>query len=140
MDGATINVGIYIQAVVTTVGIFMGVWGFLKVLKEIKKDSDAEHGRRQKWDNAAKVIEERADLWNKGLADMEQGRKDIVTRYDERLDEQDAKIQQLYSMMIMFMRSQNAILEALIEQGIGNGEIKAMHAELNSFIAEQIGK
>ena len=140
MGSETINIGIYVQAVITTVGIFMGVWGFLKVLKEIKKDNDAEHDRRQKWDNAAKVIDERAELWNKGLADMEQGRQDIVHRYDGRLDDQDAKIQQLYSMMIMFIRSQNAILEALIEQGIGNGEIKQMHAELNSFITEQIGK
>ena len=79
-------------------------------------------------------------MWDKGLADMEKGREDIVKRYDERLDDQDAKIQQLYAMLIILMRSQNAVLEALIEQGIGNGEIKAMHAELNSFIAEQIGK
>ena len=96
--------------------------------------------QRKYQNKAAKTIEERADLWDKGLADMEQGRKDIVERYDERLDEQDAKIQQLYTMMIMLMRSQNAVLEALIEQGIGNGEIKAMHTELNSFITEQIGK
>ena len=126
--------------VVQALAVVIVLYEVFKKVMEIKKDSDAEHARRMSWDKAAKTIEERADLWNKGLADMEQGRKNIVERYDERLDEQDAKIQQLYTMMIMLMRSQNAVLEALIEQGIGNGEIKAMHTELNSFITEQIGK
>ena len=119
--------------VVQALAVVIVLYEVFKKVMEIKKDSDAEHARRMSWDRAAKTIDEKSDLWDKG-------RKDIVERYDERLDEQDAKIQQLFAMMIMLMRSQNAVLEALIEQGIGNGEIKKMHAELNSFIAEQIGK
>ena len=83
-------------------------------------------------------IDNKADFWDKGLADMEQGRKDIVRRYDGRLDEQDAKIQQLLSMLCMTLRAQDAILEALVEQGIGNGEIKSMHKELKGFILDQV--
>ena len=67
-----------------------------------------------------------------------QGRKNIVDRYDNRLDEQDAKIQQLLSMLCMTLRAQDAILEALVEQGIGNGEIKSMHKELKGFILDQV--
>lgn len=128
----------YIQGVITSAIVLSAVWGFVKVIKEIKKDNDTEHDKRQRWDKAADVIDKKADFWDKGLADMEQGRKDIVKRYDGRLDEQDAKIQQLLSMLCMTLRAQDAILEALVEQGIGNGEIKSMHKELKGFILDQV--
>lgn len=128
----------YIQGVITSAIVLSAVWGFVKVIKEIKKDNDTEHDKRQRWDKAADVLDKKADFWDKGLADMEQGRKDIVRRYDGRLDEQDAKIQQLLSMLCMTLRAQDAILEALVEQGIGNGEIKSMHKELKGFILDQV--
>ena len=128
----------YIQGVITSAIVLTAVWGFAKVIKEIKKDNDTEHDKRQRWDKAADVLDKKADFWDKGLADMEQGRKDIVRRYDGRLDEQDAKIQQLLSMLCMTLRAQDAILEALVEQGIGNGEIKSMHKELKGFILDQV--
>ena len=135
----------YIQGIVTGAIALAAVWGFLKVIKEIKKDNDTEHDKRQRWDKTADVLEQKAELWDKGLADMEEGRKKIVARYDMRLseqdaklDNQDAKIQQLLSMLCMTLRAQDAILEALVEQGIGNGEIKAMHKELKGFILDQV--
>lgn len=128
----------YIQGVITSAIVLSAVWGFVKVIKEIKKDNDTEHDKRQRWDKAADVIEQKADFWDKGLADMEEGRRRIVDRYDDRLDEQDAKIQQLLSMLCMTLRAQDAILEALVEQGIGNGEIKSMHKELKGFILDQV--
>ena len=128
----------YIQGIITGAIALSAVWGFIKVVKEIKKDNDTEHDKRQRWDKAADVIEQKAELWDRGLADMEKGRKDIVERYDNRLNEQDAKIQQLLSMLCMTLRAQDAILEALVEQGIGNGEIKAMHKELKGFILDQV--
>ena len=128
----------YVQALITTGGLIMGVWGFVKVARDIKHDSDAEHDRRQGWDYAAKVIKEKEDLWDKALADMELGRERLVDRYDGRLDTQDAKIQQLVAMQCMTLRANDAILEALVEQGIGNGEIKAIHRELKGFILDQV--
>ena len=128
----------YIQGMITSAIALTAIWGFFKVIREIKKDNDTEHDKRQRWDKAADVIDNKADFWDKGLADMEQGRKDIVRRYDGRLDEQDAKIQQLLSMLCMTLRAQDAILEALVEKGIGNGEIKSMHKELKGFILDQV--
>lgn len=133
MDAST-----YLQAFITVGGAIMGIWGFVKVAKDIKKNSDEEHDRRQKWDKAAKVIEEKAEIWDKGLSDIYSERKAIVKQYNERLDDQDAKIQQLLSMLCMTLRAQDAILEALVEQGIGNGEIKQMHKELKGFILDQV--
>ena len=61
-----------------------------------------------------------------------------MERYDGRLDNQDAKFQQLYAMQCMSLRAQDAILEALVNQGIGNGDIKDMHKELRDFILTQV--
>ena len=134
----SVDASSYLQAFITVGGAIMGIWGFVKVIKDIKKNSDEEHDRRQRWDKAADIIEQKADLWDKGLADMEEGRKKIVDRYDNRLDEQDAKSQQQLAMLCMSLRAQDAILEALVEQGIGNGEIRAMHKELKGFIFDQV--
>ena len=128
----------YIQGIITAVIALGAIWGTYKLIKEIKSENDTEHDRRQRWDKAADVIEQKADFWDKGLAYMEEGRRRIVDRYDDRLDEQDAKMQQLLSMLCMTLRAQDAILEALVEQGIGNGEIKSMHKELKGFILNQV--
>lgn len=117
---------ITIQALMQMGGLIVGAWAFIKIVMEIIKAITTRHDREQAWDKAVK--------------DIEVDRESLRRAFEERLDEQDAKIQQLYTMMVMFMRSQNAILEALIEQGIGNGDIKAMHRELNEFITEQIVK
>ena len=130
----------YIQALVTTAGVIMGVWGFIKVIRDIKKNNDDEHDKRQRWDKTADIIEKKADIWDKGLADIDKMRESMMKRYDDRLDNQDARTQQLYSMQCMSLRAQDAILEALVEQGIGKGEIKNMHTELNNFIFSEIGK
>ena len=130
----------YIQALVTAAGVIMGVWGFIKVIRDIKKNNDDEHDKRQRWDKTADIIEKKADIWDKGLADIDKMRESMMKRYDGRLDNQDARTQQLYAMQCMSLRAQDAILEALVEQGIGNGEIKNMHTELNNFIFSEIGK
>ena len=116
----------------------MGIWGFIKVVKDVKKTNDDEVKRQERIDKVVKIVEDNHDKWDKGLADMEQGRQQIVQRYDGRLNEQDAKTQQLYAMQCMQLRAQDAILEALVEQGIGNGEIKNMHKELRDFILDQV--
>ena len=117
---------ITIQALMQMGGFIVGAWAFIKIAMEIVKAITTRHDREQAWDKAVK--------------DIEVDREALKKIFTDRLDEQDAKIQQLYAMMVMFMRSQNAILEALIEQGIGNGDIKTMHRELNEFITEQIAK
>lgn len=128
----------YIQGIITGAIALAAIWGFVKVIKEIKTDNDTEHDRRQKWDKTAKVIEDKAEVWDQGIRLAEEQRNAIVRQYNGRLDEQDAKIQQLLSMLCMTLRAQDAILEALVEQGIGNGDIKAMHKELKVFILDQV--
>lgn len=128
----------YIQAFITVGGAIMGIWGFIKVFSDIKSKNDDEVKRRDRIDKATKIVEEKHEEWDKGLSDIYAERNAIVKQYNSRLDEQDAKIQQLLSMLCMTLRAQDAILEALVEQGIGNGEIKSMHKELKDFILDQV--
>ena len=102
----------------------MGAWGFFKVIMEIVKAINTRHDKEQTWDKA--------------VEDFNKERESLRDEFKGRLSDQDAKIQQLLSMLCMTLRAQDAILEALVEQGIGNGEIKAMHKELKDFIMEQV--
>ena len=45
----------YIQGIITATVALVAIWGVVKVIKEIKKDNDTEHDRRQRWDKAAAV-------------------------------------------------------------------------------------
>ena len=128
----------YLQAFITVGGAIMGVWGFVKVISDIKHKNDDEVKRQDRIDKAIKIVEDKHESWDKGLSDIYAERDTIVKQYNGRLDEQDAKIQQLVAMQCMTLRAQDAILEALVEQGIGNGEIKAMHKELKDFILDQV--
>lgn len=110
-----------------------------KKIMEIKRDSDKDHERKQGWDYAAKTIKEKEEKWDKGLTDVYDERDKIVELYNGRLDELDTRTQQLYAMLVMIVKSVNALLENQIENG-ANGDVKKMHTELNSFITEQIGK
>lgn len=133
-----VDASMYIQAYITVGSSLLGIWGLVKVIKDIKKTNDEEVKRRKRWDDAATIIEEKSDAWNKGLADVDNVRESMMERYDGRLDNQDAKIQQLYAMQCMSLKAQDAILEALVDQDIGNGDIKNMHKELRDFILDQV--
>ena len=115
---------ITIQVLMQIGALIVGAWGFFKVIMEIIKAINARHDKEQAWDKA--------------VEDFNKERESLKDEFNGRLNEQDAKIQQLLSMVCMTLRAQEAILEALVEQGIGNGEIRAMHKELKDFIVEQV--
>lgn len=100
------------------------LWGGYKIIMEIIDKITQRHDREQAWDDAVKKIEV--------------DRETLENKFNERLDEQDAKNQQLVAMLCMCLRANDAILEALVDKDIGNGEIRSMHRELKDFIMEQV--
>ena len=100
------------------------MWGGYKIIMEIIDKITQRHDREQAWDKA--------------VHDIEVDREALKNEFNERLDDQDAKDQQLVAMMCMCLRANDAILEALVGSGIGNGEIRDMHKELKDFILEQV--
>jgi hypothetical protein len=122
--GEIMDQTITLQALLQCGAVIVGLWGFYKVIMEIVKAITARHDKEAAWDKAVK--------------DIEVDRESLKNEFNSRLDEQDAKIQQLVAMICMTLRAQDAILEALVEKEIGNGEIRAMHKELKDFIMEQV--
>lgn len=145
-----IDAASYIQALVTTGGAIMGVWGFIKVMKDIKKSNDEEVERRKKWDNAAKIIEENKDKWDKGLIDIYEERNKIVEKYDARLDEleknidknhteTEAKIQEVQSEMLILTECMRAVLDGLHQLNC-NGKVTEASEKLDNYLVGLIGK
>lgn len=120
LDGVTLNFDDLLKLAIAVTGI----WGFVKVIMEIIKTVTARHDREKAWDKAVK--------------DIEVDRESLKNEFNGRLDDQDARIQQMFAMLCMCLRAQDAILEALVEKDIGNGEIKSMHRELKDFIMKQV--
>lgn len=116
------------------------IWQVIKHIMEIARTTEKAVTRKQGWDYAAKVIKEKEQIWDKSLADVDNVREQITESFNGRLDEQDARTQQLISMQCMCLRAQDAILGALVNNNIGNGDIKKMHEELKDFIMEQLEK
>lgn len=133
------DVGAYIQAVITVGGGIMGIWGFCKVIMDIKAKNDKEVKWRQKVDDTCKTVEENADKWNKGLSDVYAERGEIVRRFDSKLQEQDEEIDRLKEINVKILKAINVLLEDRVEKG-ANGDVNKMHHELNDFLAENFGK
>ena len=89
---------ITLQALIQCGAVIMGAWGFFKVIMEIVKAINARHDKEQTWDKA--------------VEDFNKERECLRDEFNGRLNEQDAKIQQLLSMLCMTLRAQDAILEA----------------------------
>lgn len=85
------NQTITLQALIQCGALIMGLWGFYKVIMEIVKNITARHDREQAWDKAVK--------------DISVDREKLENAFNGRLDEQDAKIQQLFAMIIMLMKA-----------------------------------
>lgn len=150
LEKKPMDISTYIQSLVTTAGVLMGIWGFFKVVSDIKKNNDEEHDRRQRWDNAAKVIEENKDKWDKGLDDVYEERKKIVEKYDKRLEEIDrhidknhadteAKIQEVQAEILILTECMRAVLDGLHQQGC-NGRVTEASAKLDNYLVGLIGK
>lgn len=120
LEGTTVSLDDLIKLAI----IITAIWGFVKIIMEIIKAITDRHDKEQAWDKAVK--------------DIEVDRESLKTEFNGRLDEQDARIQQIFAMLCMCLRAQDAILEALVAKDIGNGEIKDMHKELKNFIMKQV--
>ena len=126
------------------------VWEVVKKLKEIKKDSDADHKRKQSWDYAAKVIAEKEKVWDDAVGDIRGERDYIIQRYDGRLDgldkqiednhiDTESKIQEIRADVMILAEAIRAVLEGQIEQGC-NGPVKDAKEKLDHYLIESLGR
>ena len=117
----------------------LGIWGLWTVLSKMKKTNDDEVKRRAKWDEMAKVVEENKDKWNRAFNATDKTREELEEKYDDRLDDMDSKIQQLYAKNVLLIKSENALLEDRIKE-TGSETLNDVHREINNFVVEQLGQ
>lgn len=127
--------------------IIIVLWFVVKNFKEMKEASDKDMKRKEGWDNAAKVIEEKATSWDKGLADVDNVREQLKDNFDNRLDEieskleenyteTEAKIQEIQSEIFILTECMRAVLDGLHQQGC-NGEVSKTREKLDSYLVKK---
>ena len=79
--------------------IFMGLYGFYEVVAKFVKKINERHDKEQAWDRAVSQIADE--------------RKKITDMYDERLDDLEAKMQNIVAEQYIIMETQQAILDGL---------------------------
>lgn len=94
-----------------------------KKIKEVKIASDADHERKQGWDNAAKVIKEKEKEWDSGLLNVDSTRKEIVKKYDDKFSELEEK-----------MDKDNEELTKTIEENKIDSEAKMQELKIELFV------
>ncbi len=121
---------ISLQALIQCAVIIGAVWGFYKIIMEIVKAITTRHDKEKAWDKAT--------------ADLEKTRAEITKRYDERLDELEAKIddnhteteakmQELKADILILTKSVSAILDGLKQQGC-NGKVTEAKENLERYL------
>lgn len=113
--------------------IFMGLWGFAKVVKEVIQSITTRHDREQKWDEMEQHIDDK--------------RNEIVTKYDAKLYEMEkkiddnhkdteAKFQQIRSELLILTDCMAAVLDGLKQQGC-NGKVTEASEHLSQYMRER---
>ena len=127
------NTQISLQALIQCAVIIGAVWGFYKIIMEIVKAITTRHDKEKAWDKAT--------------ADLEKTRAEITKRYDERLDELEAKIddnhteteakmQELKADILILTKSVSAILDGLKQQGC-NGKVTEAKENLERYLMDK---
>lgn len=130
--------------------IIIVLWFVVKNFREMKEASDKDMKRKEGWDKAAKVIEEKEKLWDEGLEDVYEERKQIVERYDGRLDEiegriednhtdTEAKFQEVKAELLILTECMRAVLDGLYQQGC-NGKVTEARQKLDEHLVTLVGK
>ena len=102
----TITISLLIQMAI----ILMGIWGFVKVVREIVKSITERHDREEKWDNYEKNLkEERDKIYEKYDTRLEEMEKEILDNHTDT----EAKMQQIRAELQIQSETLLAVLDGL---------------------------
>lgn len=120
--------------------VFMGLWGFAKVVKEVIENVTARHDREKKWDSVE-------DMEKRLVENIQNERNAIYEKYDSKLEEiekriddnysdTEAKFQQIRSELLILTDCMAAVLDGLKQQGC-NGEVTKQRDKLAQYMRER---
>lgn len=102
--------------------IMMGIWGFVKIVMEIINAITKRHDREQSWDDAVKKI---ADA-----------RNEFGKVYDDRLNDLEAKMQEIRAEQCIIIECQQAILDGLGQLKC-NGPVTEQKHKLDKYLIDK---
>lgn len=113
--------------------LIIGLWGFVKVVKEIVNNITARHDREQKWDEYEKNLQEERDRiyekYDTKLDDMEH-------QIDVNHNDTEAKMQQIRAELLILTDCMAAVLDGLHQQGC-NGKVSEASERLSQYMRDR---
>lgn len=110
--------------------IIMGLWGFLKVVKELVQNITARHDREQKWDEMVQNVQSERDKiyerYDNKLAEMEE-------KIDGNHADTEAKLQEVRAELLIITDCMAAVLDGLHQQGC-NGKVSEARENLDQYM------
>ena len=124
------NQTITLQALIQVGAAFVALVGVYRAIMEVIKAITTRHDKEQEWTKTAQ--------------DLENGRQEIIKRYDAKLSEmenkiddihtdEEAKIQELRAEMLMLTKCMSAVLDGLKQLNC-NGAVSEAKKNLDEFL------
>lgn len=126
------------------IAVLIIIYEVYKKIKEVKKESDAEHEWQMRVKKAVEAIEAKEKLWDEGLRDIDGMRERLSRDFNKRLDDieskiqdnhtdTEAKIQEVRSEQMFQMELFKTVLEGLGQLG-ANGPVTIMSEKLDNYL------
>ena len=126
------------------IAVLIIIYEVYKKIKEVKKESDAEHEWQMRVKKAVEAMEAKEKLWDEGLRDLDGMRERLSRDFNKRLDDieskiednhtdTEAKIQEVRAEQMFQMELFKTVLEGLGQLG-ANGPVTVMSEKLDDYL------
>ncbi len=129
------------------IAVLIIIYEVYKKIKEVKKESDAEHEWRMRVKKAVEAMEAKEKLWDEGLRELDGMRERLSRDFNKRLDDieakiednhtdTEAKIQEVRAEQMFQMELFKTVLEGLGQLG-ANGPVTIMSEKLDNYLIQK---
>lgn len=126
------------------IAVLIIIYEVYKKIKEVKKESDAEHEWQMRVKKAVEAMEAKEKLWDEGLRDLDGMRERLSRDFNKRLDDieskiednhtdTEAKFQEVRAEQMFQMELFKTVLEGLGQLG-ANGPVTIMSEKLDDYL------
>ena len=139
-DLANLTFAYFLQGIAVLIIIFE----IYKKVKEVKKESDAEHEWQMRVKKVVEAVETKEKLWDEGLSDIDGMRERLSREFNRRLDDiedkiqenhtdTEAKFQEVRAEQMFQMELFKAVLDGLSQLNC-NGPVTIMSEKLDGYL------
>lgn len=129
------------------IAVLIIIYEVYKKIKEVKKESDAEHEWEMRVKKAVETVEKKEAEWDEALSGVKETREILSKEFNKRLDEieqkmednhadTEAKVQEVRAEQMFQMELFKAILDGLGQLNC-NGPVTEMKEKLDKYLNEK---